>query len=178
MSSPCKWLIDTYCFDRATEALRVMLTPGNQTSTLNRLGRFQGRNVALDQVLTNGEVKALSAQVTTLVSGGFDTSAFMSESELDLRRGPDTGPIRIKGVDAVYPELARARHISGTVHMVATVGVDGHVTSVAVTDSPDPSLSDSAMKAVRQSTYKPAILNGPPTEADLTISISYNTGAY
>ena len=178
IESPRLGLFDAYCLDKPTELLRVAISAGDQTTTLNRLGKFQGRNVALDQELRNGEAKAITAQVTTLVSGGFDVSTLKADNETNLQIGPDLGPVLTTGVEPIYPSVIRARHISGSAHMVAIVGVNGRIVSVKVTGSPDPSLAEAALTAVRQSIYKPATINGLPTEADLTISMSFNTASH
>lgn len=78
-------------------------------------------------------------------------------------------------VQPSYPPIARQAHIAGTVALSATIAPDGSVKNLKVL-SGNPLLVDSAVKAVRQWTYKPTFLNGTPvevlTEVDVKFSLS------
>jgi len=76
-------------------------------------------------------------------------------------------------VAPVYPNDARAAHISGTVVLHAIIGKDGNVEKLVVVSGPK-ELQTSALDAVKQWTYKPYLLNGNPTEVDTTIHVNYN----
>ena len=76
-------------------------------------------------------------------------------------------------VAPVYPNDARAAHISGTVVLHAIIGKDGNVEKLVVVSGPK-ELQTSALDAVKQWTYKPYLLNGNPTEVETTIHVNYN----
>jgi len=94
-----------------------------------------------------------------------------------------TGPARISGGVAagnlltkaapVYPPIARAAHVSGSVVLHAIIGKDGHIENLTVVSGPA-MLQASALDAVRQWTYKPYLLNGNPTEVETQIVVNYN----
>jgi TonB family protein len=78
----------------------------------------------------------------------------------------------IHQVAPVYPKDAKKQHISGTVLLHATIGHDGTVENLEYVSGPT-ELTTSAMQAVKQWRYKPALLNGDPVEVDTTISVVY-----
>jgi TonB family protein len=74
--------------------------------------------------------------------------------------------------DAEYPKLARATGSTGTVELLASIGVDGKVKGVKVTKGP-PMLVKAAQDAVSQWIYKPATLNGVAVESEAKISMRF-----
>jgi len=75
----------------------------------------------------------------------------------------------------VYPEIAKAAHISGTVVMHCIIAKDGSVEELQYVSGP-PLLLKSAMDAVRQWKYKPTLLNGAPVEVDTTVAVVFTLG--
>jgi TonB family protein len=80
----------------------------------------------------------------------------------------------VKMVPPVYPDAAKAAHISGTVVLHAIIGPDGKVTDLRYVAGP-PLLMNSAMEAVRQWEYKPVLLNGEPVRVDTTVSVVFGS---
>jgi protein TonB len=78
----------------------------------------------------------------------------------------------ISKVQPVYPPIARAAHVSGTVVLHITISKTGAVENVQVVSGPA-MLQNSALDAIRQYRYKPFLLNGEPTEVDGTITVNY-----
>ena len=76
-------------------------------------------------------------------------------------------------VAPVYPDDARAAHISGTVVLHAIIGKDGVIEKLVVVSGPK-ELQRAALDAVRQWVYKPYLLNGNPTEVDTTIKVNFS----
>jgi len=76
-------------------------------------------------------------------------------------------------VDPAYPELARQRHIGGTVVLNAIIRPDGRVGTVAVV-SGNPLLAHAAVEAVRQWRYEPFRLHGSAVQAEATIRLKFN----
>jgi periplasmic protein TonB len=75
-------------------------------------------------------------------------------------------------VDPLYPEIARAMHLSGTVRLEAIIGTDGIVQNLEVL-SGNPILARAALEAVRQWRYRPTLLNGAPVEVETYITVNF-----
>jgi TonB family protein len=69
----------------------------------------------------------------------------------------------IKSAQPIYPSIAKARSITGTVVVQGTVGKDGKVTNLQFISGP-PIFKEAAFDAVRQYQFKPARLNNQPIE--------------
>jgi TonB family protein len=80
---------------------------------------------------------------------------------------------KISGDNPVYPPEARAKKIEGAVVIDATIGKDGGIKDLHVVKTPDPSLAESALKAVRTWRYHPYLLNGEPIEVETTVNVIY-----
>jgi TonB family protein len=72
-----------------------------------------------------------------------------------------------------YPQEAKDKGIEGAVVLEATLSADGVPTDLTVVSSPDDSLSQAAMDAVRQWRYQPTLLNGEPVEVVTTIAVDF-----
>lgn len=81
----------------------------------------------------------------------------------------------IHRVDPVYPPIAKAAHVAGTVVLHVIIGKDGTVQEVQVVSGP-PLLIRAATDAVRQWSYKPTLLNGKPVEVDTTVTVIFALG--
>ena len=81
----------------------------------------------------------------------------------------------IKRVDPIYPPVAKASQVQGTVVLSAIIGKDGSVEKLIVVSGP-PMLIRSAIDAVSQWQYKPFLLNGQPIEVATTINVNYTFG--
>jgi protein TonB len=82
-------------------------------------------------------------------------------------------PKLLNKVAPAYPELARTARVGGVVILEAVVGTNGHVQSVRVLRG-HPLLDPAAMEAVRAWRYQPLLLNGVPTEFELTVTLMFN----
>ena len=78
----------------------------------------------------------------------------------------------IYGKQPEYPKLARQMGVKGSVELLATIGVDGHVKKVKV-EKGHPLLTKAASEAVMQWVYKPTLLNGTPVENDTHITLNF-----
>lgn len=78
----------------------------------------------------------------------------------------------IQRVQPVYPPIARAGRISGTVELMGVLGTDGRIHEIKVI-SGHPFLSKAAVDAVMQWVYRPTILNGQPVEVQAPISVRF-----
>ena len=78
----------------------------------------------------------------------------------------------IHRVEPVYPVMAKAARIQGTVLLQAVIGKDGTVQNLQIVSGP-PVLVRAAREAVLQWRYRPYILNGSPIEVDTQISVNF-----
>lgn len=93
-----------------------------------------------------------------------------------VRVGGDVQEAKLIGrVIPVYPRLAVAARISGTVTLSAIIGADGRIRELRAV-SGHPVLIPAALDAVRQWTYSPTLLNGVPVEVITTIDVNFRLG--
>ena len=81
----------------------------------------------------------------------------------------------IRKVIPIYPMLARTAGISGTVHLVGTIGKDGTIHNLQLIGG-NPLLTRAAMEAVAQWVYEPTLLNGQPVEVIAPIEVNFTLG--
>jgi protein TonB len=81
-------------------------------------------------------------------------------------------PERVHYMPPVYPAIARAAGIEGTVILDAVIGIDGSVQELRVL-RPVPFLSDAALEAVRQWLFTPTRLNGDPVPVVMTVTVTF-----
>jgi periplasmic protein TonB len=72
----------------------------------------------------------------------------------------------------VYPPIAKAAGVQGTVVIEATITKQGAVDRVHVLSGP-PMLTQAALAAVSRAKYEPFTLNGDPVEVETTINIIF-----
>lgn len=78
----------------------------------------------------------------------------------------------MRKVIPVYPRLAIAAHISGTVRLIGVVAKDGTVQHIRVVSGPA-LLVQAALDAVRQWVYRPTMLNNKPVEVIAPIDVNF-----
>lgn len=76
------------------------------------------------------------------------------------------------GPKPLYPALAKAARIQGTVRIQAVIALDGGIKNLAVVSGP-PLLVSAAMNAVKQWRYQPTLLNGEPVEVSTEIEVNF-----
>jgi TonB family protein len=79
----------------------------------------------------------------------------------------------IKKTDPVYPPLARAARIAGTVVLQIVISKTGSVENLHLV-SGHPLLVQAALDAVKEWRYQPFMLNGEPVEVETTISVTFD----
>jgi protein TonB len=79
----------------------------------------------------------------------------------------------IQKTPPVYPPIAKAAHVSGTVELHATISKSGTIKDLHVVSGPA-MLQQAAVDAVRNWRYKPYRLNNVPTEIETTISVIFS----
>src|SRR5205814_326716 len=78
----------------------------------------------------------------------------------------------IQKTPAVYPLIAKAAHVSGTIVLAATISKTGNVQNLRVVSGPA-MLRDSAVDAVRTWRFKPYVLNDQPMAIETTINLHF-----
>jgi periplasmic protein TonB len=75
-------------------------------------------------------------------------------------------------VQPIYPPIAIAAHMEGTVRLRAIIGTDGRVRELVVL-SGNPILANPAMQAVRLWRYQPTRLNGEAEEVETLVTVNF-----
>ena len=107
------------------------------------------------------------------VSAGAPAAEKAPPRKISVSRAVIAG-LKISGENPTYPPEARKRKIQGTVLLDATISKEGVIENLRVVKTPDPSLAESAMKAVSTWRYRPYLLNGEPVEVETTVNVTYN----
>jgi TonB family protein len=75
----------------------------------------------------------------------------------------------------VYPPIAKAAHVSGTVVLQATISKAGTIENLRVVSGP-PLLQQAALEAVKTWRYRPYLLLGKPVEVETTVNVIFTLG--
>jgi len=86
--------------------------------------------------------------------------------------GQIKAPKQLRRVAPVYPPIARAARIQGTVTVECVINPHGRVTDVKVVQSL-PLLDAAAIEAVKQWVYTPTLLNGVPVPVIMTVTVNF-----
>ncbi|MGH9587315.1 MAG: TonB family protein [Acidobacteriaceae bacterium] len=96
-----------------------------------------------------------------------------------------SGPLRVSSgvaagrlltpIQPIYPAIAKAAGIQGTVVIDALISKQGRVEKAHVV-SGQPMLAQAALAAVSRARYQPYKLNGQPVEVETTININFVLG--
>ena len=81
----------------------------------------------------------------------------------------------IQKTTPVYPPIAKAARVSGTVVLQATISKTGTIQNLRVISGPA-MLQQSAMDAVKSWRYRPYLLNNEPVEVETTVNVIFTLG--
>jgi periplasmic protein TonB len=125
-----------------------------------------------------------AAAAEGLGGGGVNASFFNGRGQTVVKAAPK-GPLTISAGVAngmlihqtapVYPQIAKAARVSGTVELQATISKAGAITDLHVVSGPA-MLRQAAVDAVRTWRYKPYKLNSEPTDVETTINVNFTLG--
>ena len=79
-------------------------------------------------------------------------------------------------VAPVYPPIAKAARVAGTVILHATISKSGSVEDLKVVSGPA-MLQQAAFNAVQQWRYKPYMVDNQPTDVETTITVAFGMGS-
>jgi periplasmic protein TonB len=132
--------------------------------------------------VTQEVTKSLNAAIADLGDGPGDNSAFASQTHRDEVRQTVSGPIRVSGMVEegllikrtipIYPPIALASHIEGTVVLQATISRSGTIANLHIISGPM-MLQEAAKNAVQQWQYRPYLLSGEPVEVETTVNVIF-----
>jgi protein TonB len=75
----------------------------------------------------------------------------------------------------VYPPIAKAARVSGTVVLQATISKTGSIENLRIISGPA-MLQQAALDAVRSWRYRPYLLNNDPVEVETTVNVIFTLG--
>jgi len=118
-----------------------------------------------------GKARAEAAAAAAKVKA--DTGARAKLATRAVRVGGAVrNPTKTKNVLPVYPAVAKAARVGGTVLVEATIGPDGKVADARVVKSV-PLLDQAALDAVRQWEYAPTRVRGVAVPVIITVAINF-----
>jgi protein TonB len=79
-------------------------------------------------------------------------------------------------ITPVYPPIAKAVHVEGSVVMEAVISKTGHIESLNVVSGPE-MLRQAALEAVERARYAPYKLNGDPVDVQTVITVVFRLGS-
>ena len=121
--------------------------------------------------MTDGVPAALSTGSPTHASR---ISVASPRGPLHISTGVYAGML-LAPIQPVYPAIARAAGVQGTVVVSAIISRTGAIESLHVLSGPS-MLQSAAMQAIRAARYQPYRLNGEPTEVETTITVNFRMG--
>jgi len=94
--------------------------------------------------------------------------------KLNISSGVMAGMLLLK-TTPVYPPIAKAARVSGTVVLQATISKTGSIENLHVISGPA-MLQQAAMQAVKSWRYRPYLLNNEPVEVETTVNVIFSLG--
>jgi TonB family protein len=183
-----------YCFDSQAPVLVSTLMNHTITNSFSHIQKFLDHNIAGHIDISYVGEKRVEADLEESTEIKADDAAFapppdaqeppakmVTVKPIQIPKAPNGGinagikpGAPLTRVQPIYPPSARSAHISGVVVIKATIGKDGMIHDAKVVSSPDDSLSQAALDAVRQWRYQPYMLNGEPVAVDTTINLEFS----
>jgi protein TonB len=96
-------------------------------------------------------------------------------TKVAISGGVATGLLLQKTVP-LYPPIAKAARVQGTVVLQATISKGGTIENLRVI-SGNAMLQGAALDAVRSWRYRPYLLNGEPVEVETTVNVVFTLGS-
>jgi protein TonB len=130
------------------------------------------RVFAVSGVTNIGKACALAAGESPKAVAGGDKAA----TPLRAMISPEVAAgMLLEKPNPVYPPIAKAAHVEGTVVLQATISKTGTITTLKVVSGPA-MLQEAALDAVRTWRYRPYLLSNRPVEVETTVSIVFALG--
>lgn len=97
------------------------------------------------------------------------------EKPMRISAGVSAGML-LTPIRPVYPTIAKAARVEGTVIVEAVISKAGGIESLHVVSGPE-MLRGSAMEAIQGARYRPFLLNGAATEVQTVITVNFRLGS-
>jgi len=94
--------------------------------------------------------------------------------KVSISAGVMTGML-VQKTQPIYPPIAKAARVSGTVVLQATISKAGTIENLHVISGPA-MLQQAAMDAVKTWRYRPYLLNNEPVEVETTVNVIFTLG--
>jgi protein TonB len=94
--------------------------------------------------------------------------------KVNISAGVAQGMI-LQKTQPIYPPIAKAARVSGTVILQATISKSGTIEGLHVVSGPA-MLQQAALDAVKSWRYRPYLLNGEPVEVETTVNVIFTLG--
>jgi protein TonB len=98
-----------------------------------------------------------------------------AKSPIPVSKGVLAG-LLLSPIRPIYPVIAKAAGISGTVVVEAIISKTGAIESLHIVSGPE-MLRSAALDAIRAARYQPFRLNGEPIDIQTTITVNFRLGA-
>jgi TonB family protein len=157
------------------ELLAALPVKEGETVSAERLAQVSAAVRAFDEHLNVQTYRAPGGEIalTILPAGAVPFPMPPSIKVIAHRIGGDVmQQSLISQPKPVYPPLAKAGRVQGTVTFEAVIDVDGRIMNLHLVSGP-PLLVQAAMQAVQQWVYKPTLLNGSPVQVATTIDVNF-----
>ena len=132
--------------------------------------------------LTQEVASPINVANAELGDGNNASNLFGSQTRRTEVRPVVSGPVRVSGMVEeglllyrtipVYPPIALASHIEGTVVLQATISRTGTIANLHVVSGPM-MLQQAALNAVQQWRYRPYLLSGEPVDVETTVNVIF-----
>jgi TonB family protein len=109
---------------------------------------------------------------TAIAPSGSDLPRPDSQPEGRTLPQPRQAAVLVQRVAPLYPLVARQQHVTGEVHIGATIGKDGIPRNLKPING-DSRLIDAALAAISQWRYQPASVGGDPVDTQTVISVVF-----
>ena len=129
--------------------------------------------------LSMREMDSGAALPDTLTTTGHTTTVAVAPTRpakpLNVSGGVLAGML-LTPIRPIYPAIARATHIDGTVIVEAVISRNGAIESLHVISGPA-LLRQAALEAIQPARYRPYRLNGEPVDVQTTITVNFRLGS-
>ncbi len=112
------------------------------------------------------------ANASVLSGRSQPTVKYVPAKPIAVSSGVATGMLILR-TPPVYPSIAKAARVGGTVLLHATISKNGTIKDLHVVSGP-PMLQQAAADAVRNWRYRPYMLNGEPIEVETSVNVVFS----
>jgi len=165
-----------YCFEPGSSVLRYSRGFGWFQTVYNRVGAFEGRNLAREVDVTDGGKPYLKLKVETIeLLSDVNDGSLLPPSDAIGMQGNRISGVSLQAIDIStpprWPASLLAQHFM--VRLQIVVGKDGHVISAHGISGP-PEGYQACIEAVRKWVFKPYLVLDKPVEVEQQVEFSNN----